>query len=71
MGSTTDRIKGTANEAIGKVKQRLGEATGSSAMQGRGAIQQAKGNGQKAWGSAKQLVRNAFNRATGTGTWKT
>lgn len=31
MGSTTDKIKGTANEAIGKAKQGIGEATGSIA----------------------------------------
>ena len=29
MGSTADKIKGTANEAIGKAKQGIGEATGS------------------------------------------
>ncbi|PDT76469.1 CsbD family protein [Bradyrhizobium sp. C9] len=64
MGSATDKIKGTANEAIGKVKRRLGKATGSLAMQGRGAIQEVKGKGQKALGGAKTMVRHAVKRAT-------
>jgi uncharacterized protein YjbJ (UPF0337 family) len=69
MGSTIDKIKGTANEAIGKVKRRLGKATGSPAMQGRGAIQEAKGKGQKALGGAKRIVRHAVNRATAAANW--
>ncbi|NEV00967.1 CsbD family protein [Bradyrhizobium uaiense] len=56
MGSTTDRIKGTTNEAIGRFKRRLGKVTGSPAMQGRGAILQAKGKGQRALGGIKRIV---------------
>ena len=47
MGATTDKIKGTANEAIGKAKQGIGEATGSDRLQGEGVIQEVKGKGQK------------------------
>ena len=36
MGSTTDKIKGTANEAIGKAKKGLGEATGDEQLEGEG-----------------------------------
>ncbi|WP_420966536.1 CsbD family protein [Bradyrhizobium sp. B120] len=68
MGSTMDRIKGTANEAIGRIKRRLGKATGSLAMQGRGAIQEVKGKGQKALGGAKTMVRHAVKKAT-TAHW--
>ena len=32
MGSTTDKIKGATNEAVGKAKQGIGEATGSERM---------------------------------------
>ncbi|MGY3696298.1 uncharacterized protein YjbJ (UPF0337 family) [Bradyrhizobium sp. USDA 3240] len=63
MGSTTDKIKGTANEAMGKAKQKIGEATGSEEMQGEGAIQEAKGKGQKALGDAKEITKDAVNRA--------
>ena len=40
MGSTTDKIKGTANEAIGKAKQGLGEATGNERLEGEGVLQE-------------------------------
>ena len=53
MGATTDKIKGATNEAIGKAKQGIGEATGSDRLQGEGVIQELKGKGQKAVGDAK------------------
>ena len=63
MSSTTDKIKGTANEAMGKAKQGVGEAVGSDRLQGEGAIQEVKGKGQKALGDAKQATKDAINRA--------
>ena len=63
MGSTTDKIKGTANEAIGKAKQGLGEATGNERLEGEGVIQEVKGKGQKAVGDAKQATKEAIDRA--------
>ena len=63
MGATTDKIKGAANEAIGKAKQGIGEATGSDRLQGEGAVQEVKGKGQKALGDAKQATKDAVNDA--------
>jgi len=63
MSSTTDKVKGTANEAMGKAKQKIGEATGSERLEGEGAIQEVKGKGQKAVGDAKQATKDALNRA--------
>ena len=63
MGSTTDKIKGTANEAIGKAKQGIGEATGNERLEGEGVIQEVKGKGQKAVGDAKDIAKDAINRA--------
>lgn len=63
MGSTTDKIKGTSNEAIGKAKQGIGEATGSEKLQGEGAIQEVKGKGQKALGDAKEATKDAADKA--------
>jgi len=63
MGATTDKIKGTANEAIGKAKQGIGEATGSEKLQGEGAVQEIKGKGQKALGDAKEATKYAINKA--------
>ena len=61
MGATTDKIKGAANEAIGKAKQGVGEATGSDRLQGEGAIQEVKGKGQQALGDAKEAAKDAVN----------
>jgi uncharacterized protein YjbJ (UPF0337 family) len=63
MGSTTDKVKGATNEAIGKAKQGIGEATGSDRLQGEGAIQETKGKGQKAMGDAKEAAKDAADRA--------
>jgi uncharacterized protein YjbJ (UPF0337 family) len=63
MGSTADKVKGATNEAIGKAKQGVGEATGSDRLQGEGAVQEAKGHGQKAVGDAKQAAKDAVNKA--------
>jgi uncharacterized protein YjbJ (UPF0337 family) len=63
MGSTADKIKGNANEAIGKAKQGIGEATGSDRLEGEGAIQEVKGKGQKAVGDAKDATKDAINKA--------
>ena len=63
MGSTADKVKGATNEAIGKAKQGIGEATGSDKLQGEGAVQEIKGKGQQAVGDAKQAAKDAVNKA--------
>ena len=63
MGATTDKIKGATNEAVGKAKQGIGEATGSDKLQGEGAVQEVKGKGQQALGDAKDATKNAVNKA--------
>ncbi len=63
MGSTTDKIKGATNEAIGKAKQGIGEATGSDRMKGEGVVQEIKGKGQQAMGDAKDAAKDAVDRA--------
>ena len=65
MGSTSDKIKGTANEAIGKAKQGIGEATGSDRLKGEGTVQEIKGKGQKAMGDAKDAAKETIDRAAG------
>ena len=63
MGSTADKIKGATNEAIGKAKQGIGEATGSDRLQGEGVVQEVKGKAQKAVGDAKDAAKEAANKA--------
>ena len=62
MGSVADKVKGTANEAMGKAKQGIGEATGDDRLQGEGAIQEVKGKGQKAVGDAKEATKDAVDK---------
>jgi uncharacterized protein YjbJ (UPF0337 family) len=62
MGSTADKVKGAANEAMGKAKQGVGEATGSDRLQGEGAVQEVKGKGQQALGDAKDAAKDAANK---------
>ena len=63
MGSTADKIKGTTNEAIGKAKQGIGEATGSDRLQGEGVVQEVKGKAQKAMGDAKEAAKEVLDKA--------
>ena len=63
MGSVADKVKGNANEAIGKAKQGVGEAVGSDRLQGEGAAQELKGDAQKAVGDAKAAVKEGANKA--------
>ena len=63
MGSTADKVKGATNEAIGKAKQGIGEATGSDRLQGEGVIQEVKGKSQKAIGDAKEATKEAIDNA--------
>jgi len=62
MGSTADKLKGATNEAIGKAKQGVGEATGSDRLQGEGVVQEVKGKAQKAVGDAKEAAKEAANK---------
>ena len=63
MGSTTDKVKGAANEAIGKAKQKVGEAVGSDKLKVEGLVQE--GEGQQALGDAKAAAKEAVDKAAG------
>ncbi len=59
MSSETDKIKGTANKVVGRIKQGVGEATRDDALKGEGRLQEAKGGVQKAVGEAKDALKKA------------
>jgi len=61
MSSTTDKIKGATNEAVGKAKQTIGNATGNDKMKVDGAMQEAKGDVQKAVGNTKDAIKKAVD----------
>ena len=56
MSSTTDKIKGYANEAAGNIKQGVGRAVGSAKLEAEGHAQEAKGDIQKSSGEIKRSV---------------
>ncbi|MBN9016966.1 MAG: CsbD family protein [Rhizobiales bacterium] len=62
MGSTTDKIKGVANEAMGNVKQGVGRATGNEKLEAEGVVQEIKGETQLAIGKAKDAVKKTTDK---------
>ncbi len=56
MGEIADKIKGHANEAIGKTKRAIGDATDRPEIRAEGDAQEAKGDLQKAKGAVKGAV---------------
>ncbi|WP_191487312.1 CsbD family protein [Pseudomonas sp. FEN] len=63
MSSTSDKIKGTANEAVGNVKQAVGKATGNNQLRAEGKAQELKGEVQKAVGKTKDAIKKGVDRA--------
>lgn len=61
MSSTTDKIKGYANEAAGNIKQGVGKVVGSEKLQAEGAAQELKGEAQVAVGKTKDAVKDVAN----------
>jgi uncharacterized protein YjbJ (UPF0337 family) len=54
-----DTVKGTMDDAAGRVKRQVGEWTGDTKTQVDGAAQQVKGKVEKAWGNVKDAAHDA------------
>jgi uncharacterized protein YjbJ (UPF0337 family) len=52
-----DRIKGTVKQAEGTIKEKVGQVTGDTALEVEGKIEQTEGTVQKAFGKAKDALR--------------
>jgi uncharacterized protein YjbJ (UPF0337 family) len=63
MGSTTDKISGYANQAMGSVKQGVGKVIGSDKLQVKGTVQELKGKGQVAVGDVKSTLKDGADAA--------
>ena len=61
MSSTTDKVKGVTNEAIGKAKQGIGNVVDSDKLKVEGALQEAKGDAQQAVGKTKDVLKKAID----------
>lgn len=60
MGEFIDKAKGTANEAIGKVKVAAGKSARRPSIIAKGAAQEIKGKAQQAMGAAKGKLGDKF-----------
>ena len=63
MGSTTDKIKGMADQGVGSVKEGLGKALGDKEMEAKGAAQKVKGDAERAVGKGKDAIKGVIDRA--------
>ena len=64
MSSTEDKVKGNTNEAVGKIKQGVGEATDNERMKGEGKRQEAKGEAQQVKGDVKDTLKKGIDKAS-------
>jgi uncharacterized protein YjbJ (UPF0337 family) len=53
--STTDKVKGTAKEVAGKVKEETGKAIGNRNLQDRGAAEKVAGKVERKVGEVKKV----------------
>ena len=58
-----DRVKGTIDDSVGRVKRQVGEWTGDSDAQIEGATQQVKGKAEKILGKIKDAARDSKEKA--------
>ncbi len=63
MSSTTDKIKGLANEAAGNLKQAAGKVVGNDRLRAEGVVQERKGEAQQAIGKGKDAVKKIIDKA--------
>lgn len=54
-----DRVKGTIDHAVGRIKRQVGAWTGDTTAQVEGAAQELKGEAEKTWGKLKDVARDA------------
>jgi uncharacterized protein YjbJ (UPF0337 family) len=53
--SAKDKLKGTAKEALGRVKEGAGRATGNPDLQDEGTAEKLEGKAQKKVGDVKKV----------------
>jgi uncharacterized protein YjbJ (UPF0337 family) len=54
-----DRVKGSAHQAKGAIKEGIGKMTGDAKLEGEGKAEKAAGKVQNALGGVKDAVRDA------------
>jgi uncharacterized protein YjbJ (UPF0337 family) len=59
MGDRTQRLKGKANEAVGRTKANVGYQSGRGKTEAKGVGQMVKGKAQQAVGKARSNAKKA------------
>ncbi len=62
MSEFTDKAKGYANEAAGKIKKAVGDVTNDAKLQAKGAAQEVEGKAQVAKGDVKGAVKGVADK---------
>jgi len=60
-----EQVKGKVNEAVGSVKQGVGNLTGDNRMKAEGEAQEAKGKGQGFVGGVKEKAKDVGDTIKG------
>ena len=63
MSSTGDKIKGVADQAMGAVKQGVGNVVGSDKLKVQGKVQEIQGKAEVALGKTKDAIKKGANAA--------
>jgi uncharacterized protein YjbJ (UPF0337 family) len=58
-----DRVEGKVKDVAGRAERQVGEWTGDTEAQVKGAAKQAEGKVQNAWGKAKDAVKKSDENA--------
>jgi uncharacterized protein YjbJ (UPF0337 family) len=56
-----DRVEGKVKDVAGRVERQVGEWTGDTETQAKGAAKQAEGKVQNTWGKVKDAAKDAVN----------
>ena len=62
MQMNKNQIEGSIKKATGKIEQKVGEITGNTNQQVKGAVKQLEGNVQKGVGNVEQAARTSAKR---------
>ena len=57
-----DQVKGVVKDATGKLQEKVGQVTGNKTEQVKGLGKQVAGTAQKAYGDAKESVKDASKK---------
>ena len=63
MSSTGDKIKGVADQAMGAIKQGVGNVVGSDKLKVEGKVQEIQGKAEVALGKTKDAIKKGANAA--------